>query len=202
MGVGVYDDISPTITKNENGVDVRCPFYVRWKNLLTRVYSEKSLQKCPRYAGSVVCGSWLTFSNFKEWMVQQEWGGNDLDKDILGAGSLIYSPETAAFISNSLNSTITTNPPGTCLLGVTKKNSKFAAQAHDRETGRKFTGRCRHTQEEAHMDYLVMKIQRLGYFVGKESDERVNEALLLIVKHLENCVKNGTIVDSLYGRKY
>ena len=73
------------------------PAYACWSNMINRCYSG-------RYKGynAEVCSEWLMYENFRDWFYTQDWKGKELDKDILGDGS-IYSPETCMFISKQLN---------------------------------------------------------------------------------------------------
>ena len=80
-----------------------CPFYEKWRPMLQRCYSEKFQNKRPTYKGCSVCQEWLTFSNFKAWMEQQDWYGKELDKDILFPGNKIYSPDTCIFVDQGVN---------------------------------------------------------------------------------------------------
>lgn len=119
-GVGINDSKSTYIEGK------RCKYYVTWKSMLQRCYSLKYKNKNPTYANCSVCDEWLTFSNFKAWMVKQNWEGKDLDKDILIEGNKIYSPETCFFISRRINTLLNVSKKriGSLPLGVTfnKKN--------------------------------------------------------------------------------
>lgn len=110
-GVGIYDlrdDPSYTTKKMVDGKIVwRCPFYVKWTNILKRCYSEKWLQQHPSYRGCSVCEEWKTFSNFMAWVKTQSWEGKDLDKDILVPGNKFYSPKTCVFVTGKLNRLLT-----------------------------------------------------------------------------------------------
>ena len=81
-----------------------CPFYRKWKSMITRCYSEKHQQSRPNYAECYVCDEWLIFSNFKAWMKKQDWQDKELDKDILNQGNNIYSPIDCLFVSQAVNS--------------------------------------------------------------------------------------------------
>lgn len=55
-GVGINDSEYKT-----QGVGVQtCPFYVKWKDMLRRCYSEEMLNKRPTYRGTIVCSEWHT----------------------------------------------------------------------------------------------------------------------------------------------
>ncbi len=71
-GVGVTD-ADYTVSKVVNGKNVKCPFYMRWTNMITRCYSAKALRARPSYIGCSVDSKWLVFSSFKVWMEKQDW---------------------------------------------------------------------------------------------------------------------------------
>ena len=109
-GVGINDaDYDVAINEyytNDEGVKGErriwtCPYYSRWMNMLTRCYSDKFQEGNPTYKGCYVAEEWKTFSNFKEWMVTQEWEGLELDKDILFVGNREYGPEKCVFVTKS-----------------------------------------------------------------------------------------------------
>lgn len=102
FGIGINDAkyIVQPIINNEK---IRCPIYVTWLGMMTRCYSEKYQNRQPTYKGCIVCDEWLTFSNFRSWMIDKEWRGLDLDKDIITPGNKIYSPKNCRFISPGLN---------------------------------------------------------------------------------------------------
>lgn len=73
-----------------------------------RVYLKKAwmamLGRCAReHNPSKVCDSWLNFDEFFRWANTRYFPGAHLDKDILGKGQRLYSPETAAFVTSDLN---------------------------------------------------------------------------------------------------
>lgn len=89
-----------------NGRQVLCPFYSRWVGMLTRVFCPKYKEKNPSYSDCSVHDTWKYFSNFKAWMEEQEWEGNDLDKDVLKPGNKIYGPDHCVFIPPRLNKSL------------------------------------------------------------------------------------------------
>lgn len=83
-----------------DGAEGRCEFYRIWCSMIHRCYSKNR----PRtYINCRVCVDWLRFSVFKRWVERQDWKGKELDKDILGDGTL-YSPKTCCFVEHWLNS--------------------------------------------------------------------------------------------------
>lgn len=131
-GVGVNDAGYPT---EDRKIGWRCPFYGRWKNMLKRCYSSS---KRASYEGCTVSDEWLTFSNFKAWMISQDWEGKELDKDLLGDGKT-YSSSTCVFIPTSVNGFLVDSETRRSKLGVgiqKKPNGKFAVRVRYRRSQR------------------------------------------------------------------
>jgi len=103
FGVGINDAPYLSHYTDENGKRFRCPYYVAWSSMIRRCYSKKSYIKNPTYINCSVSKAWLLFSNFREWMITQNWKGRALDKDILKQGNKIYSPDYCLFVPQSLN---------------------------------------------------------------------------------------------------
>lgn len=101
-GVGLNDATYNTSLEID-GKTVKCPYYRRWRDMIKRCYSHKLQNSCPTYKGCSVCDDWLIFSNFKEWMIRQNWEGMHLDKGVLSPGNKVYSPDTCRFITQGLN---------------------------------------------------------------------------------------------------
>lgn len=101
-GAGL-NDANYKVTTYISGRQFMCPFYDRWKSMLERCYSLKFQLKNPSYAGCAVCEEWLIFSNFKAWMMTQDWEGKELDKDLLVKGNKLYSAATCIFIGKEIN---------------------------------------------------------------------------------------------------
>jgi len=155
-GIGINDADYMT-EQNINGKKVRCPYYRRWRDMLKRCYSKKFHEKYPTYKNCTVCKEWLLFSAFKDWMIQQEWEGMELDKDIKIKGNKIYSPDTCLFIPHALNSLLTDSaairgkyPVGVCF---NKQAKKFVA----------------------HLKYNS-KLKHLGYFTTQEAASQCYQA--------------------------
>ena len=132
---GVGTNNAPYTTETRGVVVPKCPYYVVWVSMLKRCYSSKFQCKFPTYIGCSVCDEWLVFTAFKQWMVQQEWQGLELDKDLLIQGNKVYSPETCLFVSKALNYLFTDSKAtrGSLPLGVTKEARcvRFLAQCSD-----------------------------------------------------------------------
>ena len=101
MGLNDADYVTqPTV----DGKIITCPIYRKWSGMLMRCYSAKYQEKNPTYIGYTVSDSWLIFSNFRAWMIKQDYYGLDLDKDIKLKGNTVYSSDNCLFIPHSLNS--------------------------------------------------------------------------------------------------
>lgn len=123
-GVGINDA--------DYKVGLKCPFYNTWSEMIRRGYSENEKSRHEGYRDVSVCKEWHLFSNFKAWMEEQPWEGNDLDKDILAKGNLIYSPATCVFVPSYINTLLVTSkairgkwPLGVSLLKDQLKKGKL-----------------------------------------------------------------------------
>ena len=137
---GVGNNDADYIVQRKETIDVNgkqklvwiCPYYLAWQNMLKRCYSTKYKDKNPTYIGCSVTDEWLTFSVFKNWMMTQDFEGNQLDKDLLVEGNKVYSPETCVFVTPMVNSfTIDRGASrGEFLIGVhwDKNAGKFKSQ--------------------------------------------------------------------------
>ena len=180
--VGIND--SDYITgPSYNGAIVRCRFYRVWTDMLTRCYNEKSKKRKPTYIGCTVCDEWLTFSNFKTWMEQQDWEGKELDKDILVYGNKIYSPKTCVFVDRITNAFVTELrssaghlPSGVCwhknrMCFVSNCNNPFSKKIE-------YLGKY-NCQNAAHQAWRKRKHELACKLADLQTDERVANALRL-----------------------
>lgn len=182
-GKGINDSDYVTLTKETTGYTPdgkqiqrqvwMCPFYRCWKNLITRVYGQKSLKRSPTYTGCKVCDEWLTFSNFKAWMEKQDYEGKQLDKDLLVSGNKVYSPGACVFVPIYVNTAL-----GTCAsvrgdypIGVQldKAPGRYAMRMSRR--GKQFCGGVFNTPEEAHKAWQVQKVRVLESVIEDYSKE-------------------------------
>lgn len=168
-----------------------CPYYVRWKVMLKRCYSEKSLSNHPTYKDCYVCTEWLTFSNFKDWMEKQDWEGKQLDKDLLGLmSSKTYSPETCCFLDQNVNKFLifkqSDNTSGFIGVHYDKRRYKWRVQISD-PFSNKYINLGRYpTQEEA---FSVWKAKKLEYAYeliekGYLPSKRAEKCLIKIIEEL------------------
>ena len=161
-----------------------CPFYRRWMDMLKRCYSKKFQDSHPTYEGCTVCKEWLTFSNFRKWMVTQEWEGNQLDKDLLIGDNKIYSSDTCVFVHNKVN---------TFTLDCGKSKGKYMIGCYWAINIEKFKSCCNNpfakkqeylgyfdTELEAHLAWKKRKHELACQLADSEfvTDERVKQVLL------------------------
>lgn len=187
-GVGINDaDYSITIKEEIPSKDGKrrrktiwsCPFYERWKNMLTRCYSTNYHKARPSYQECTVCEEWLTFSKFKEWMEAQDWVGKVLDKDLKVLGNKQYNPDTCLFISKEINNFITEANAirGDFPIGVTycKQTNKYTASCgNPLSKKREHLGRFA-SPEEAH---LAWKHRKSAIAATLTNDEELLKYLL------------------------
>lgn len=176
-GVGTNDSEYPVSEYDchmEGGKQVckllwTCPLYQVWSSMLKRCYGANRHIKHPTYESCSVCDEWLLFSNFRAWMIEQDWEGKQLDKDILGCGNL-YSPENCTFVSRSVNLFLNTHgrrnrelPTGVTL----HKNGKYIAQIHVVTGGQIYLGSF-NSSREAHDAWFLEKQRQCLALIEKE----------------------------------
>lgn len=159
-----------------------CPFYRVWGSMVKRCYSTTYQNKRPTYKGCTVSEEWLTFSNFRAWMVTHDWEDKQLDKDLLCEGNKVYNPETCVFVSGMVN-TFTVDcgtARGEWLIGVCwdKGTSKFMSQCRN-----PFTKKNEHLgrftcEKEAHQAWIKRKLELAKELAAIQTDPRVAEALI------------------------
>ncbi len=179
-GKGINDADYITKYTNDSGKRMVCPFYRKWKNMLERAYCSSYHAKHPTYISCSVSPEWLTFSNFKAWMVQQPWQGNELDKDLLVNGNKVYGPETCIFVSKAVNQLFTDSGAarGELPIGVDyrKPNNKYRARCAVR--GKRQHIGSYQTPEEASRAYNSFKRQMIIIVAREQTDIRIKDALL------------------------
>ena len=183
FGVGIND-----IPNATSGV-----FYRYWNNMIRRCYSELFKQKYPTYRDVTCCEEWLTFSNFKRWMEQQDWEGKQLDKDLLVYRNRVYSPETCCFVSKSLNVAITykSHKSSSLPVGVywNKKDKRFQAQMGT-DVQARYLGQYL-TQQEAHRCWQKAKISAMINLLDNVTDGTVIKGLNRIINKIQNDYNNN-----------
>lgn len=191
-GVGI-NDADYVVKKNEtigykNGKRKikrvwTCLYYQAWGNMLKRCYSAKSQESRPTYKGCSVSEEWLTFSNFKVWMQEQDFEGNQLDKDLLFKGNKVYSADTCVFVTPMVNSFTSDRGAarGEWLIGVNwdKWTNKFKSQCSNPFTKKRESLGYFACEEEAHEAWVKRKLELAHELAAIQSDPRVAKALIL-----------------------
>lgn len=177
-GYRVHDSISV------NGKQVNtwvCPFYRRWEHILKRCYSPSAVKKNNTYLDCSVTPEWFSFNSFKEWMVAQPWEGNEVDKDLLIAGNRVYGPDRCVFITQALNTFVTScaRARGDWPVGVSfnKRLGKFVAYCNNPFTGKFDHLGCFLNPELAHEAWRKRKHGHALRYADMQEDERVAAAL-------------------------
>lgn len=177
-GVGINDSWYFT-ERVINSKRVSCPYYARWSGMLNRCYSKAYQLNQPTYVGCTVCDEWLTFSNFKAWMENQEWKGKYLDKDILVQGNKVYSPLTCLFVTRNINNLLndSSRTRGLTFQGVSFKVKRNKYQASVCINGKKkFLGYF--TDENVAFDAYKKAKYEIINDIAKKQTEPLRSALL------------------------
>ena len=180
FGVGI-NDADYFTCKRIDGKLINCHYYTRWVHMLRRCYSKRCLRLQPTYVGCSVCDEWLTFSNFKSWMEKQDWQGKHLDKDLIVPGNKIYSPETCAFIEQSLNKFANDRAAarGSSMIGACYMESagKFASGCKNPFTGkREHLGLFKY-ELDAHRAWRKRKHELACQLAELQVDKRIAKSL-------------------------
>lgn len=164
----------------------KCPYYIKWVSMLTRCYYSPYLEMYPSYLGCTVCPEWLLFSNFRKWMITQDWEGKDLDKDLLIQGNKVYNLDACTFISTRVNKFLVTNKG--------KRGNSMIGCYSNKGRGKDYKATCSNvfnpkqgnnlgyfdTESEAHLAWKKQKhiyACALAYSIYV-TDDRVRQALL------------------------
>ena len=186
-GVGVndadYNVYETAIVDGKRKNIWTCPFYRTWMGMLRRCYYERCQSRQPTYKGCSVCEEWLTFSNFKAWMEEQDWQGKALDKDLLKEGNKVYCPEYCLFVDRKINNFVIARAVarGVYMIGVYwhKGANKFYSQCSNPFTGKQENLGLFLTELEAHLAWKKKKHEFACMLADSElvSDPRLAEAL-------------------------
>ena len=158
QGVGI-NDAGYAVARRVEGVQIICPYYRKWANMLKRAHNQKYKLSNPSYSDVRVCTEWLTFSVFREWMETQDWEGMELDKDVIKPGNKEYGPDTCCFITGALNKLLTYSSAtrGAHPMGVLKAKSTGRFNAACCVDGKTKSLGGFETQEEASSAYRMFK---------------------------------------------
>lgn len=126
-----------------------------------------------------MCDDWRLFTKFKSWVQQNEWQGNELDKDLLYTGNKEYSPEKCVFISGVVNNFMTDRSlrRGNYPIGVTVASGKFKSRCWNPFTGMREDLGLFACENEAHNRWKRRKHELACQLADLQADERVANAL-------------------------
>jgi hypothetical protein len=177
-----------------------CPYYEKWIDIIKRCKGELSKTTTPTYRDVGLHQEWLTFSNFKSWMSNQDWQGKDIDKDIMSVltGKKEYSPDNCVFVTHDLNGFfVNTNKKTTLPVGVSVASGgkKFSARCRTGDS-RKYLGRFS-TTEEAHKAWQLAKWKYGQELLQEQTDPRVSQAMHVILHKLGEDWSLGRITEKL-----
>ena len=181
-----------------------CPFYTRWVNMIERCFSNKLKTKHPTYKDVTCCEEWLTFSNFKSWMEQQDWKGKALDKDLLVYQNQVYSPETCVFIDQRLNMFLTKRDKcrGDYPLGVSYYTNpkmvnplKHPYKAGINNRDKTISLGYYLTPMSAHRAWQKAKIKQAQDLAASQTDERVIKGLQRVIDKIQYDLDNNLITE-------
>jgi hypothetical protein len=160
-GVGIND--ADFVTQvSINGKKFMHPAYDCWRQIIRRCYSEKSLEKKPRYLDASVCAEWLYFSNFLLWWKRNHVPSWQIDKDIL-TDSKIYSPFSCIFVPKWINCIVNDSlrSRGKLLIGASNHSRDGVIEAYARNSitnKQEYLGRF-HNQNDAHCAWKVRRLE-------------------------------------------
>ena len=179
-GVGI-NDADYIVEATAVGRRRRCPIYRTWRSMLERCYSKKFHAKYPTYVGCSVVPEWHRFSTFRQWMEEQPWEGNQLDKDILIPGNKVYGPETCVFVSRQLNTFLIDSGAtrGAWPLGVywNKQCEKFQASCRNPATKKQEHLGLFLCPDQAHLAWKKRKNELALQYASLQTDQRIAVAL-------------------------
>lgn len=190
-GIAVNDaPYSTLLGHDEDGKQIRCPYYIKWKSLIARCYNSNEWDKKnpngyyknKKYEKCTVVDEWLIFSNFKSWMETQNWQGNHLDKDILIPGNTVYGPDTCLFVPPHINTMLVDQKRGNLPHGVNYDKRAKLYFIRVRVNGKKTSKGCWKTVEEAALEFKKFRYNEIVEEANKLEDLKVKNALLNYAK--------------------
>jgi hypothetical protein len=150
--------------------------------MIQRCYDPEFINKQLEYKDCLVCDEWLIFSNFYDWVKDQNWIGKQNDKDIIKTNNKIYSPELCIFVDQKINKLILrkretkrTLPQGVSICG---RDGMFLSQCGSHGNNNNL-GKY-DTPKKAHAAYLKFKSTHVHEIALQQTDERLKQALIRI----------------------
>lgn len=194
---GINDAEYATTYKNDQGVVVHCPVFLKWREMIGRCTpgSMANINGC--YDGCTVAEEWKYFSVFQEWADKTYQEGDCLDKDMLVPGNKEYCPEFCILIPHRVNMLVAKSKKlrGKYPLGVSRPKRGLAFQAtisNGSQNHNLYLGMFK-TAEEASEAYNKAKGLRLRDFAEEFSHTPIlSRALIRQAKLYESGAANHT----------
>lgn len=180
----------------------RCPAYDDWNGVIRRSCSSDLKLNQPTYKDVTVCPEWLLFSNFRNWWVENNVRGWQLDKDILQKGNLVYCPDSCIYVPGHINKLLIDHAAarGDHSIGVYKDRGLFKAQIKAISSRTQKNLGYFHTSEQAHKAWQIGKIEAIKESIDKYTEDanflgvfdvRIVNALNERISTLEDDIANG-----------
>ena len=163
-----------------------CPYYLDWKGMIERCFSERIHNKQPYYIGTTICAEWQYLSNFIRWVDSQpnkDWQNCEIDKDILAPHRKHYSPETCAYVPSMVNGFVLNckRSRGDLMLGVSRNRqgsiNPYQAYCNNPFTMNKDYLGVFPTELEAHLAWQERKHEYACQLADLQTDERIASRL-------------------------
>jgi len=187
LGVG-RNDANYSVYSRDGGRLVRCKAYVTWINMLTRCYSDKYQKKQPTYIGISVCNEWLSFMSFRNWWVENNVEGWEIDKDLISV-SPEYSPINCIYVPSWLNCFTSDRlaARGNLPIGVSlSKCGRFRARCSNPITGKSESLGYFNSKDAARDAWALRKIE-----LAKELKPKIDEIDIRIFNKLISTIKES-----------
>ena len=89
-------------------------------------------------------------------MIQQDWKGKNLDKDIINPNNKVYSPENCVFVSHQVNN---------LLIDRGRARGKYKQGVYCNKQNNKFHARCRVDGKHKHLGYFDNELEAYTAYV-------------------------------------
>lgn len=175
-GVGI-NDADYQVSDSSTGKEVRCPFYIQWKNILARCYSPAFQRNQPLYKGCTIDDRWLSFLSFKAWMETQDWKGKALDKDILFEGNKHYGPDTCVYVDARTNGFFRSSESKSGHKGVYPNGKGWKAVVTDFVAGKQRYSKTHDDINVAIQAFPTMFHESALQLADMQTDERIAKIL-------------------------
>lgn len=182
--------------------------YVKWKSMIKRCYSVEYQKIHHSYIGTTVCNEWLTYSNFKDWYLNNYIDGYVLDKDLISGDLHVYSPVTCSFVPQELNCSIlesnsakTKLPLGVSYQQKTKNMINERSKPYDsyiKMYGKLYRLGSYECPELAHKEWQIAKKKYLEELIDRYKNSVKMEVIEGIQKRIDilhnDIVNNGVTI--------